>query len=417
MSKLTYKIYTLGCKVNQYDSGCLEKVLGQQGIKLAKMRASLAIINTCAVTKTAISKDQKMINLAKKENPQARIIVLGCWPKAYQPSMTGVDLWWPERDWKKLVAEIIARWGDKKNNKPLETCAFQLIPSDKSRYFIKIQDGCRQFCSYCIIPFTRGELESRPPKEILEEIRAAIKSGYQEIVLSGIHLGLYGADLKERINLSEIIRRIIKLSGLGRVRLSSIEITEVSNELIELMKSNRKFCQHLHISLQSGSDKILKLMNRPYTKKYFADRVKRLRQACPNVSLTTDIIVGFPGESEADFLETYNFAKKIGFSKIHVFSFSAHEKTKAFSLPHKVRPEVIKLRSEKLRQLSKELEERYRAEILKKYKNKLLPVVVEATRGEKWRGKTEFYFDVYFSKAQMKTKLRNLIGKIIDIKL
>ena len=441
MSNLTCKIYTLGCKVNQYDSGRLGKVLADNSIKAVSQKATVAIINTCAVTKSALTKDRQAVNRARQENPQAKIIVLGCWPKTDQTKIAGVDLWWAKRDWLELTSEIIKLWGKSHSQCQLretvtfadfagtqkpsarqpktlpKNCAGQLVHSDRARYFIKIQDGCRQFCAYCIIPFARGPLASREPVEVLAEIKAALTAGYQEIILSGIHLGLYGVDLKTKINLVGLLKKILALPNLGRVRLSSIEITEVNDELIKLMQASPKICAHLHISLQAGADKILQSMNRPYTTKYFAARVAKLRRAVPAVAITTDIIVGFPGETDQDFLETYNFARQINFSKIHVFSFSAHAGTKAFTLPNKVRPEIIKIRSAQLRQLSKELEINYQAAILKKYRNKFLPVVIEAAQGDKIKGKTEFYFDIYFSPNKLKRPAAEAIGQIVKIKM
>ena len=259
MKKLTYKIYTLGCKVNQYDSARLNSQIQSASLELVKNNADFALINTCAVTKTAISKDKRIINKARKENPNAIIILFGCWPKVYkiEAENLNVDYIFKTNESNKIIKILSKESWDKKD---------LLSEDDRARYFIKIQDGCEQFCTYCIIPYTRGKLKSRGEKEILKEINQAIKNGYQEIVLSGIHLGLYGKN--KNTNLIKQIKKIIKLEGLGRIRLSSIEINEVSDGLIKLMKTG-KVCKHLHIPLQSASYKILKLMNRPYTKKHF----------------------------------------------------------------------------------------------------------------------------------------------------
>ena len=235
------------------------------------------------------------------------------------------------------------------------------------------------------------------------------------MILSGIHLGLYGKEkVNSKIDLVGLLKKLVKIKGLGRLRLSSIEITEVTDELIALMASERKLCQHLHISLQSGSDKILKAMNRPYTTDYFLKRVKKLRQAMPNISISTDIIVGFPGESEADFVDTYNFAKKINFSKIHVFSFSAHEKTPAAKMDNKVGGGEIKDRSKRLRALSSELEDDYQKKVLHDLQGQEISVIVEGEKNGRMRGKTEFYFDIYFKD---KKTLSSLVGQIIQIKI
>ncbi|MEI7620743.1 MAG: radical SAM protein, partial [Candidatus Falkowbacteria bacterium] len=253
MRSINFKIYTLGCKVNQYDSGRLEQLLLSGGFKLVNKQAELAIINTCAVTKTAILKDKKTISLARKENPGAKIVVMGCWPKVYEVD-DSVELIGKGKKVEEIAKMIKKMYRlDDKNNFSHSSC---LISSnlDRSRYFIKIQDGCNQFCSYCIIPYTRGRLKSRPQSQVISEAKAAIASGYRELILSGIHLGLYG---KEKVNsktdLVGLLKKLVKIKGLGRLRLSSIEITEVTDELIALMTSERKLCQHLHISLQSGS--------------------------------------------------------------------------------------------------------------------------------------------------------------------
>lgn len=411
MPQISFKIYTLGCKVNQYDSGRLEKILSQSGFLASKGKASLAIINTCAVTKSAITKDRRMIALAKKENPTARIIIIGCWPKAYEvqedvfliSSLKG-----PEAVAKEIIKQV---GGAKKCNHEKLLLSSN---ADRSRYFIKIQDGCEQFCSYCIIPYTRGPLKSRSTKEIRQEVAEAVSAGYQEIVLSGIHLGLYGREKKGQESLVALLKKLLSIKGLGRLRLSSIEINEVSDELIALFKKERQLCRHLHISLQSGSDKVLKAMNRPYSAKYFKERVDKIRRALPEIAISTDVIVGFPRESEADFLKTYNFCKELAFSKIHVFSFSAHEKTPAYNLEPKVSPQIIKERSKKLRALSLELEKNYKQRILKSWQGKEVDLLLEEKKKDKARLKSEFYFDLLLSHKSLPRGAK--IGQIVKIK-
>jgi threonylcarbamoyladenosine tRNA methylthiotransferase MtaB len=379
-----------------------------------------------------------MVSKARKENPSAKIILTGCWPKVYdiKAEDLGVDYVfraWEEDELVEKISKLQFLISNKIPNSKFQipkNCVIKHNLIDKSRYFIKIQDGCEQYCTYCVIPYARGKLKSRPEKEILEEIRKAVASGFREVVLSGVHIGLYGKDKKveslkfkvkskdiKNINLVGLIKKIIKIKGLGRVRISSIEITEVSDELIGLIASTGKICNHLHISLQSGCDKILKLMNRPYTAKYFEDRVKKIRKAIPDIAITTDVIVGFPGETKTDFKKTYNFCKKINFSKIHVFSFSAHEKAPASKMKNKVSKEEIAERSKKLRALSQKLEKKYK----NKFQGRELSVVVEGkTKSGLIKGKSEFYFDVLFDEPRLKRynniKYSNrLIGKIITI--
>ena len=325
---------------------------------------------------------------------------------------------------------------DLKASKRLLAFKSRFAMTDRSRYFIKIQDGCEQFCSYCIIPWTRGKLRSRPMIEVINEVKQAVEAGYREVVLCGIHLGLYGQEAltpspspttalrergaKKQKNLVELLRKLIKIKNLGRIRLSSIEVTEVGDDLIKLIAANRKICKHLHIPLQSGCDKILKSMNRPYNAKYFKNKVRNIRQSIPDCAITADVIVGFPGETEKDFKETYNFIKEIQFSRLHVFPFSAHEKTPAANMEHKVSGHEIKKRADRLRQLGRKLENEYR----KKFIGKEMEVVVESVSKDKIKGKTEYYFDVELKKSRIiahSERMRvdsniDLIGKIVKVK-
>ncbi|MFA5359357.1 MAG: MiaB/RimO family radical SAM methylthiotransferase [Patescibacteria group bacterium] len=437
----TYKIYTLGCKVNQYDSGSLATSLKTAGFTMVNKNAGIAIINSCAVTKTAIIKSGRMVKLAKKENPKAKIILTGCWPKAYKTKDADVDYVMNRDKIYSLVKKIT-------NCKLLVANKIKEVKQEnRSRYFIKIQDGCEQYCSYCIVPYTRGKLKSRGEKEIICEIKRAVKTGYEEIVLSGIHLGLYGkerqlslratkrseaisrtnfkvnskldchvADAPRNDNLVSLLKKIIKINDLGRVRLSSIEVTEVSDDLIKLIANSKKICQHLYIPLQSGSDKILKLMNRPYSKKYFLDKVKKIRRAMPDVAITTDVIVGFPGETEKDFIETKKFIREIKFSRLHIFPFSAHAKLPAAKFPNQVEEKIKAKRAKILREFGVKLMRDYK----RKFKGKKLEIVIEQIKQDKLIGKTEYYFDIEVDKRQIfGSKIdgnNKLIGKIVKVK-
>ena len=263
-----------------------------------------------------------------------------------------------------------------------------------------MQDGCRQFCAYCIIPYARGELKSRPAAEVLSEVKQAVAGGIKEVVLCGIHLGQYGIDLKiqdtrykKQINLVSLLKAMIEISGIERIRLSSIEVNEVTDELIGLMKKERKLCRHLHIPLQAGCDKILKSMNRPYTTKIFAAKINKIRQALPEIAITTDVIVGFPGETEKDFLTTVELCKKMIFSQLHVFSYSAHERAPAAGFPGQLSEGIKADRSGRLQKLSTVLQAAYR----KKFTGKKLSVIIDGrSREGHYRGKTEYHFDVEF---------------------
>ena len=409
----TYKIYTLGCKVNQYDSGKLASEFTRAGFIAADKNANIAIINSCAVTKTAMIKSGRMIKLAKKENPQAKIVLAGCWPMVgeIKENIVEADSVIKVADIKKLIKQIYNQYRKQPEiASPLINSG--LVMTGKGRYFIKIQDGCEQFCSYCIIPYTRGKLTSRPAEEIIAEIKQAIKVGYREIVLSGIHLGLYGKENKLRNNnLTSLLKKLVSLDGLGRIRLSSIEITEVGAELIKLIKNSGKICRHLHLPLQSGSDKILKLMNRPYGAKYYKNKIKQIGRALPDIAITTDIIAGFPGETEKNFKATEKFIKQIKFSRLHVFPFSAHEKTPAAKMPDQVKEKTKACRAKKLRELGIKLAKDYK----NKFKGRELKIAVEQIKSDKIIGKTEFYFEVEVDKRNLKNK--NIrVGEIIKIK-
>lgn len=411
MPSISFKIYSLGCKVNQYDGAVLRRKLEERGFKLAgdKVKPDIVVINTCTVTQKAIAKDRQLIAKLKRDFPQSLLVIMGCWPETDQKvaRVFGADrvIIWGVGRLEKLLAKIMDFFSPvlalKKSKMPFFESGL-VASSERSRYFIKVGDGCNQFCSYCLIPFARGRLSSRPSSELVKEICKASAKGYREIILSGIHLGRYGEDKKgKELGLVGLLKRIVKIKNLGRVRLSSIEITEVSPALIKLMKTETKICQHLHISLQSGSDKILKAMRRPYTIAYFQKQVAALRKVLPEIAISTDIIVGFPGESDDDFEATYNFATKIKFSKIHVFSFSAHEKTRAYQLPNKLGPAAIKERSRRLRQLSEKLEREYQNRILKLYSRGGLSLVKEKGGGKKERVKTEFGFDLLLSRKEI----------------
>jgi threonylcarbamoyladenosine tRNA methylthiotransferase MtaB len=424
MKKYTYKIYTLGCKVNQYDSNNLEAILAVNGFESVKANAQVAIVNTCAVTESAIRGSIRKLNLAKKENPEAKLVLTGCVgeleknDELLKPIYIDIyiDLIWGTKDYQELNNKIIEIFGSSNSKNTIVNYKELVKQNKRSRYTIKIQDGCEQFCTYCVIPHTRGKIKSRGKDDIINEIKEVIKVGYEEIVLSGIHLGLYGKDLYADkslgIPLVDLIKKIIVLPGLGRIRLSSIELNEVTDELIELVKTN-KVCSHLHIPLQAGTNKILKLMNRPYTLDEFKTRIKNIRKQIPNIAITTDVIVGFPGETEEDFKETYNTIKELKFSRLHVFPFSPHKLTPASQFKDQVPENTKKERAKKLRVLGYKLAQDYRD----KFKGKKLAVVIVNEKDGKYLGKTEYYFDIWFDANSLidgDNKINN--GKLVLIK-
>jgi len=407
-----FLIYSLGCKVNQYDSSFLRHKLENIGFKYSLKKPELVIINTCSVTKSAISKDRQLFNRLNKKFPKAKFVIMGCWPETDKEAnksesfINKKDIYfWGVGKHNLLIDEIITLFPDSKFNLKNRDNS-KVVSTDRSRYFLKIGDGCNQFCSYCIIPYARGRLKSRSSREIIKEANEAINKGYKEIILTGIHLGQYGEDKEgKELNLAKLLQELLKIDDKTRYRLSSIEVNEVSDELIKLMKSEKQICPHLHISLQSGSNKILKLMNRPYTKEEFIERVEKLRKNIPDIAISTDIIVGFPGETIKDFQESYEFAKKIKFSKVHVFSYSPHEKTASYKFPNKVSILEIKERSKKLRELSEELEKKYQEKILKKYKDKKLEVIVEK-KGKIIKGMTKYSFSIDLKEYNVKSNIK-----------
>ena len=423
MKKPTFKIYTLGCKVNQYDSKTLETFLQDFGFKKTEKNASVAIINTCSVTKTAIKKDKKTIAFARRENPKAKIVLMGCFPKIYKNELENlkVDLIWGVGNLEKLSRKVceLLDFSKSLEGKAFHSSYFEKPnQKSKSRYFLKIQDGCEQFCSYCIIPFTRGKLKSSNFEEVIDEAKKAVKNGFREIILCGIHLGLFNKEKnsKDKRSLVELLKELVKIKDLGRARLSSIEATEVTGKLLELMSENKKICPHLHLPLQAGSNKILKAMNRPYNKKFFEDVVKKARKLMPKIAITADVIVGFPGETKGDFKETCEFVKKMAFSKTHVFSFSAHEKTKAEKMENKIEKSEIKRRSKVLREIGEKFEKEYKKKITKEKLSVVLEVFDE--KKEAGKGRSEYYFEIKFDKSNLvknKKTFEKDIGKIFEI--
>jgi threonylcarbamoyladenosine tRNA methylthiotransferase MtaB len=431
---IKFKVYSLGCKVNQYDGDKLGGSLRSAGFVSAAGKTDIAIVNSCAVTASAIAKSRAMIQKARKENPRAKIILSGCWARIREGDLKKmkVDDIWKGENYLELIRKIFQLQSAKFRFNDYTETLIKKKPKaggeNRSRYFLKVQDGCEQFCSYCIVPYARGKLRSRTIADVLDEAEAAVIGGYREIVLCGIHLGLFGINnfnkKKEEKgdSLLKLVKELTQINGLERIRLSSIEANDVNDALINFMAGERKLCRHLHIPLQSGCDKILRLMKRPYDLRYFAAKVKKLRCQMPDIAISTDVIVGFPGETEDDFVQTRKFIKKIKFSRLHVFSFSSNDKTPASKLPGRLDPLVIKKRSEILRQDGEKLS----AEYEKKFQGKILPVVVENNRssrtgkikGVEIKGKTEYYFDVFFWKKDIIPPLpKDLIGKVVKIKV
>jgi threonylcarbamoyladenosine tRNA methylthiotransferase MtaB len=404
-------VKTLGCKVNQCDTQRLVKRLIAAGFDLDDSKPEIVFVNTCAVTKTATAKSRRTFNRLRRSHPEAKLVIMGCWPKLDKEikNVVKADYIWGIGNYEKLF-KVLTSEKQAKNKQGRNIKKF----NNHSRYFLKVQDGCNQYCSYCVVPYARGREISYQEKKIINEAAEAIKSGFGEIVVTGTHLGRYGRDTGTSLN--RLLKKLALLPGLGRIRLSSIEATEIDRDIIDLIKSSGKICAHFHLPLQSGSDKILRAMNRPYSQNEFMEKVELIRSNIPQAAITTDIIVGFPGESTDDFIKTKELIKKLKFSRLHVFKYSENKATKAVKMPDKTDDLIKNDRAEELRNLGEQLKKEY----LARFNNKNLELLVERSIGSEFIGKSEYYFDIRFSKEQItgRTNIHtnnSLIGSLVSI--
>lgn len=414
---MKFYIYTLGCKVNSYESRIMTEDLINAGYVEKKdnnIPADIYIINTCSVTNTADSKSLKLIRQAIKKNKDAIIVVCGCLAQAKPETVNieGVDIVIGNKN-KSKVSEYINEYVKNKNKKTdiydisnVEFETMKLNNFDKTRAFIKIQDGCNNFCAYCIIPYTRGSVRSKPREDILNEIDHLTLNGHKEIVLTGIHTGNYGSEF-DNYDFADLLNEIVKIKKLSRIRISSIEITELNDRVLEIIKNNNVLVDHLHIPLQSGSDEILKLMNRKYDTKYFIEKINKIRKIRPDISITTDVIVGFPNETDKNFNETIETIKKVDFSKLHVFPYSKREGTKAATMEGQIKEEVKKQRVMELLKLSKELENKY----MNKFIGKTLTFIPEVYKDGYLIGHTGNYLLIKLKGCE------ELLHKEVSVKL
>lgn len=361
---MKFLINTLGCKVNTYESNVIRDIFLNEGYEESNSNVDIAVINTCTVTNTSDSKSLKVIKHTIKNNPNAIVIVCGCFSQINPDrlkDMEGVSIVLGNYNKSKIMDYINQYKKDKKqiidvrelNDEKFE--CMKLNNFNKTRAFVKIEDGCENFCSYCIIPYSRGKVRSKLMEEVLDEVNTLVNNGHREIVLTGIHTGHYGADIKE-YDFSDLLNEICKIKGLERLRISSIEITELDDKFLETLKNNKIIVDHMHIPLQSGCDKTLKEMNRKYDVAYFKDKINKIRSIRPNISITTDVIVGFPNETEDDFNTTVNTIKEIKFTKLHVFPFSVRKGTVAETMENQIDEKTKKERVHILMDISKELE-------------------------------------------------------------
>lgn len=393
-------IATLGCKVNQYESEQLtSRLAGSFKLVDFKSSADIYVINTCAVTTEAEHKSRQLVFRARRLNPQAKIIAAGCYSELANEKIKAAGaLIVGNQDKKDLAGLIIELTG----SKPLERAG--ATSAKRTRAIVKIQDGCDQYCTYCVIPYLRGNLHSRAPETVISEINS-LAAVTPEVVLTGIHLGKYGADLHGRITLAKLLKRLLVETDVARIRLSSIEPLEVDDELLELMAGSKRLARHLHLPLQSGDDDILASMNRPYTSEQFLKRVEKVKSAVPNIALTTDILIGFPGETEEHFQSTLSLAEQIGFRKIHVFKYSDRPLIPAAGYPNKVPADAKSARAAVIRKLSNRLASEFAAAQV----GKIHDVAVESATNGWQQGLTGNYLKTRFKSP---TPLRGLIVAI-----
>lgn len=405
---MKFNIVTFGCKVNQYESNMMkEKMLSSNFFYEENMSdANIIIVNTCSVTNVADKKCLKMIRKIKREYPNALLVVAGCSSQNNQNvyEALDIDILLGNKD-KSKIAELIKEYLDTEkkyvkfyNERDLDFEDMLINDYNHVRAFVKIEDGCDNFCSYCIIPFVRGSVRSKDFDTVIKEAKLLTEHGHKEIVLTGIHTGHY---MSNNHDLTDLINELSKIDDLLRIRISSIEITELNDKFLEMLKINNKVCNHLHIPLQAGSDEILKRMNRKYDLAYYEEKINKIRSIRPDISITTDIIVGFSYETDELFSETLEFSKKMNFSKIHVFPYSIRVGTAAASMPNQVDEVTKKVRVKKLMALSEKQEKEY----YEKFKGKELDILVEECDNNVSIGHTSNYLMVTLNENL-------LVGKI-----
>lgn len=374
-------VLTLGCKVNTYESEYVINELKKAGYEIKDFDdiCDVYIINTCTVTNQSDSKSMKMIRQAIRRNKDACVVAMGCFIAANQDyQIDGLDITIANKD-KARIVELLDEYFNNKEVmklqytgrlKEFEDMYINSFPG-RTRAFVKIQDGCDNFCSYCIIPFVRGKCRSKDEDKVISEINDLVNNGYKEIVLTGIHTGSYGVDLDT--SFADLLNRCVEIKGLERLRISSIETTELNDDVLEVLKNSKVLVDHLHIPIQAGSDKILKAMKRKYDLEFFFNKIAEIRTIRPEIAISTDVIVGFPGESEEDFQTTIDTCRRLEFSKLHVFPFSERKGTVAATLDGKLDGSVKKDRARRLIEVSHELETNY----MKRFINKDVEVLIE----------------------------------------
>lgn len=414
---MRFNIYTLGCKVNTYESNVMSDLLKNKGyIEVSTNdKADISIINTCTVTNTADNKSFKTIRHAIKQNEDAIVVVVGCMSQNKKDEVLkvdGVDIVLGNIG-KSKVVEYIDEFIKTKEKKidiydMMDTTFEPMILNNfnKTRAFIKIQDGCNNYCAFCIIPYVRGNVRSKDKDLVLKEAKHLIEQGHKEIVLTGIHTGHYGSELKD-YKFDNLLEDLCQIEGLERLRISSIEITELDDNFLNVLKNNKILVDHMHIPLQSGSNGVLSRMNRKYDKQYFIDKINKIKSIRPNISITTDVIVGFPGETEEEFNETIDTIKEIEFTKLHVFPYSRRKGTVADLMDNQIDENTKHKRVKILMNLSEELEKKY----MNKFVNKEVIFIPEIRKDDYLIGHTGNYLQVKIKSNE------DLIGKDVKVLL
>ena len=418
------KFITLGCKVNQYETNALAQKFLEKGYKVIEEekeqneeKPDICIINTCTVTNMSDRKSRQMLRREKENNKNVIVVAVGCYAQVAKNELNKIpeiDLVLGNNEKVDIVKYVEDYINENENNIEIEDVMQSRLFSDfgditfteKTRAVVKIQDGCDRFCSYCIIPYARGRVRSRKPESIISEITKIAEKDIKEVVITGIHIASYGKDFKEEYKLIDLLEEINKIDGIERIRLGSIEPLLITDEFVERLKKLDKICHHFHLSLQSGCDETLKRMNRRYTTEQFKEIVKRLRNTYSDVNLTTDIIVGFPGETEEEFEKTYRFLDEIKFYKMHIFKYSQRKGTKAAVMQNQIPGDIKELRSRRLIELSNKNE----FEINQKYIGKKVEVLFEEEKEGVFKGHTANYILVYCNDEK-----ENLSNKIQEV--
>lgn len=414
--------HTLGCKVNQHDSAIMAALFQDAGYEVVDFNdlADVYVVNTCTVTHLSDRKSRQMIRHAARENPAATIVVCGCYAqtaKAELEALDEVDLIIGTNERHKVVEAVETFRQDHVKTAYMaddeELFYYEDLPHERvsgmTRAYVKIQEGCDQFCAYCAIPYARGPLRSRSEQDTIDEINMLVERGYKEVILTGIHIGAYGRGVKdETCDLTGLCRRILDETAIERLRIGSLEGIEVTDALIEMIASDERMAKHLHLPLQSGCDKTLSAMRRPYDTEQFREMMRRIRGKVPNIAITTDLMVGFPGETDEDFKESLVFCNDIAFSAMHIFKYSMRSGTPAAAMPDQIDPQIKERRAKQMADVAQKNKLDYERRFVRQT---LRILVEEQTKDGLWTGHSSNYLLVTFPGENIRS------GDFVDVKI